>query len=120
MAQSQIGFIDFIVEPTFSVLTDVAEKSVQPLTDDDSKSKSQPSFQWRQPSLDVDVGDPNPDVVSFRSTWTKYIQENKQKWKERAASGITNQMSIDELSPCEEEAPSSPAEDEHNQNGNLD
>jgi hypothetical protein len=45
------------------------------------------SFQWRQPSLDVDVGDPNPDVVSFRSTWTKYIQENKQKWKERAASG---------------------------------
>lgn len=69
------------------MLTDVAEKSVQPLTDDDSKSKSQPSFQWRQPSLDVDVGDPNPDVVSFRSTWTKYIQENKQKWKERAASG---------------------------------
>lgn len=34
--------------------------------------------------------------------------------------GITNQMSIDELSSCEEEAPSSPAEDEHNQNGNLD
>ena len=36
------GFIDFIVEPTFSVLTDVAEKSVQPLVDDDSKSKNQP------------------------------------------------------------------------------
>lgn len=36
------GFIDFIVEPTFSVLTDVAEKSVQPLADEDSKSKSQP------------------------------------------------------------------------------
>lgn len=34
--------------------------------------------------------------------------------------GITNQMSIDELCPCEEEAPPSPAEDEHNQNGNLD
>uniref|UniRef100_A0A8I3S1U6 Phosphodiesterase n=1 Tax=Canis lupus familiaris TaxID=9615 RepID=A0A8I3S1U6_CANLF len=114
------GFIDFIVEPTFSVLTDVAEKSVQPLVDDDSKSKNQPSFQWRQPSLDVEVGDPNPDVVRFRSTWTKYIQENKQKWKERAASGVTNQMSIDELSPCEEEALPSPAEDEHNQNGNLD
>lgn len=108
VAQSQIGFIDFIVEPTFSVLTDVAEKSVQPLADEDSKSKNQPSFQWRQPSLDVEVGDPNPDVVSFRSTWIKHIQENKQKWKERAASGITNQMSIDELSPCDEEAPPSP------------
>lgn len=36
------------------------------------------------------------------------------------SAGITNQMSIDELSPCEEEAPPSPAEDERNQNGNLD
>lgn len=36
------GFIDFIVEPTFSVLTDVAEKSVQPQADEDSKSKNQP------------------------------------------------------------------------------
>ncbi|XP_068957412.1 dual specificity calcium/calmodulin-dependent 3',5'-cyclic nucleotide phosphodiesterase 1B isoform X5 [Petaurus breviceps papuanus] len=109
VAQSQIGFIDFIVEPTFSVLTDVAEKSVQPLVDDGSKAKMKP----REP------GDLNPDLVSFRTTWTKYIQENKQKWKERAASGITNQASIDELSPCEEETPSSPAE-ELNQNGNLD
>ncbi|XP_051819402.1 dual specificity calcium/calmodulin-dependent 3',5'-cyclic nucleotide phosphodiesterase 1B isoform X2 [Antechinus flavipes] len=109
VAQSQIGFIDFIVEPTFSVLTDVAEKSVQPLVDEGSKTKPKP----REP------GDLNPDLVSFRTTWSKYIQENKQKWKERAASGITNQTSIDELSPCDEEAPSSPAE-ELNQNGNLD
>ncbi|NXP43098.1 PDE1B phosphodiesterase, partial [Leiothrix lutea] len=33
VAQSQIGFIDFIVEPTFSVLTDVAEKLVTPLAE---------------------------------------------------------------------------------------
>lgn len=39
---------------------------------------------------------------------------------ERPRAGVTNQMSIDELSPCEEEALPSPAEDEHNQNGNLD
>lgn len=38
----------------------------------------------------------------------------------RPRAGVTNQMSIDELSPCEEEALPSPAEDEHNQNGNLD
>lgn len=36
------------------------------------------------------------------------------------SAGVTNQLSIDELSPCEEEALPSPAEDEHNQNGNLD
>ncbi|XP_038235131.1 calcium/calmodulin-dependent 3',5'-cyclic nucleotide phosphodiesterase 1B isoform X2 [Dermochelys coriacea] len=124
VAQSQIGFIDFIVEPTFSVLTDVAEKFVLPLVEEGSKSKSsssqQSSSQWRQPSLDEhsELGDINADITSFRSTWTKYIQENKQKWKERAASGITNQTSIDELSPCEEE-PRAP-ENQHNQNGDVE
>ncbi|KAM9321299.1 dual specificity calcium/calmodulin-dependent 3',5'-cyclic nucleotide phosphodiesterase 1B isoform 2-T2 [Gastrophryne carolinensis] len=120
VAQSQIGFIEFIVDPTFSVLTDVAEKIVLPLVEEGSKTKSvapvnQSSSQWRQPSLDEqsELGDINADLKSFRSAWTKYIQENKQKWKERAASGITNQTSVDELSPCEEE-------NSTEENGNLD
>ncbi|NXD04411.1 PDE1B phosphodiesterase, partial [Certhia familiaris] len=124
VAQSQIGFIDFIVEPTFSVLTDVAEKLVTPLAEDGSKAKGnpaatqQPSSQWRQPSLDehLELGDIKADLAGFRSTWTKHIQENKQKWKERAASGITNQASIDELSPCEE--PAAPAA--HRENGDVE
>ncbi|NXG54725.1 PDE1B phosphodiesterase, partial [Hemiprocne comata] len=95
VAQSQIGFIDFIVEPTFSVLTDVAEKMVLPLAEDGTKAKGhpvtsqQPSSQWRQTSLDehLELGDMKADVAGFRATWTKFIQENKQKWKERAASG---------------------------------
>ncbi|XP_066440406.1 dual specificity calcium/calmodulin-dependent 3',5'-cyclic nucleotide phosphodiesterase 1B isoform X2 [Eleutherodactylus coqui] len=120
VAQSQIGFIEFIVDPTFSVLTDVAQKIVLPLVEEGSKSKPAPpvnqsSSQWRQPSLDEqsELGDINADLKSFRSAWTKYIQENKQKWKERAASGITNQTSVDELSPCEEEHSTE-------ENGNLD
>ncbi|NXQ23584.1 PDE1B phosphodiesterase, partial [Alaudala cheleensis] len=122
VAQSQIGFIDFIVEPTFSVLTDVAEKLVTPLAEDGSKANpaatQQPSSQWRQPSLDehLELGDVKADLAGFRSTWTKHIQENKQKWKERAASGITNQASIDELSPCEE--PAAPAA--HRENGDVE
>ncbi|XP_010216712.1 PREDICTED: calcium/calmodulin-dependent 3',5'-cyclic nucleotide phosphodiesterase 1B-like [Tinamus guttatus] len=43
VAQSQIGFIDFIVEPTFSVLTDVAEKMVLPLVEDGAKAKGNPA-----------------------------------------------------------------------------
>ncbi|XP_077185384.1 dual specificity calcium/calmodulin-dependent 3',5'-cyclic nucleotide phosphodiesterase 1B isoform X2 [Paroedura picta] len=123
VAQSQIGFIDFIVEPTFAVLTDVAEKMVIPLVEEGSKNKTaaqQSSSNWRQPSVDehAELGDINKDINSFRSTWSKYIQENKQKWKERAASGITNQTSIDELSPCDEEV--STPESQHNQNGNVE
>ncbi|NXY22340.1 PDE1B phosphodiesterase, partial [Atrichornis clamosus] len=124
VAQSQIGFIDFIVEPTFSVLTDVAEKLVTPLAEDGSKAKGnpvatqQPSSQWRQPSLDehLELGDIKADLAGFRSTWTKHIQENKQKWKERAASGITNQASIEELSPSEEP----PAPGPHRENGDVE
>ncbi|NXA18619.1 PDE1B phosphodiesterase, partial [Ibidorhyncha struthersii] len=126
VAQSQIGFIDFIVEPTFSVLTDVAEKMVLPLAEDRTKAKGNPaasqqaSSQWRQPSLDehLELGDIKADLAGFRSTWAKYIQENKQKWKERAASGITNQASIEELSPCEEQPPTAPAR--HKQNGDVE
>ncbi|NWR81866.1 PDE1B phosphodiesterase, partial [Centropus unirufus] len=129
VAQSQIGFIDFIVEPTFSVLTDVAEKMVMPAAEDGTKAKGTPaaqqascprapSPQWRQPSLDehLELGDIKANLAGFRSTWTKYIQENKQKWKERAASGITNQASIEELSPCEE--PAAPAR--HRENGDVE
>ncbi|KAM8794090.1 dual specificity calcium/calmodulin-dependent 3',5'-cyclic nucleotide phosphodiesterase 1B [Eudromia elegans] len=118
VAQSQIGFIDFIVEPTFSVLTDVAEKMVLPLAEDGAKAKGTgqaASAQWRQPSLDehLELGELGPELAGFRATWAKYIQENKQKWKERAASGITNQVSVDE--PLGEEEPP-----RHRQNGDVE
>ncbi|XP_035757319.1 calcium/calmodulin-dependent 3',5'-cyclic nucleotide phosphodiesterase 1B [Egretta garzetta] len=79
VAQSQIGFIDFIVEPTFSVLTDVAEKMVLPLAEDGTKAKGNPvasqqaSSQWRQPSLDdhLELGDIKADLAGFRSTRKK-------------------------------------------------
>lgn len=48
------GFIDFIVEPTFSVLTDVAEKLVLPLAEDGTKAKGNPAAgqqpRWAAPS----------------------------------------------------------------------
>ncbi|TNN34252.1 Calcium/calmodulin-dependent 3',5'-cyclic nucleotide phosphodiesterase 1C [Liparis tanakae] len=37
VAQSQIGFIDFIVEPTFTVLTEMIEKIVSPLIEEASR-----------------------------------------------------------------------------------
>ncbi|KAM4644015.1 dual specificity calcium/calmodulin-dependent 3',5'-cyclic nucleotide phosphodiesterase 1B [Amazona ochrocephala] len=124
VAQSQIGFIDFIVEPTFSVLTDVAERMVLPAAEDGTKGNGNPvgnqqaSSQWRQPALDehVDVGDIKANLATFRSTWLKHLQENKQKWKERAASGITDQSSIDELSPSEEQ----PGPGQHRHNGDVE
>ncbi|KAM9380464.1 dual specificity calcium/calmodulin-dependent 3',5'-cyclic nucleotide phosphodiesterase 1A [Phaethornis superciliosus] len=106
VAQSQIGFIDFIVEPTFSLLTDSMEKIVMPLIEEALKSES-PAFRTpSQNSLGVvsnaeaqrrpgfkstsDGGTPTEnslttvDLTSFKNNLMKIIQANKERWKELA------------------------------------
>ncbi|XP_040459733.1 dual specificity calcium/calmodulin-dependent 3',5'-cyclic nucleotide phosphodiesterase 1A isoform X4 [Falco biarmicus] len=106
VAQSQIGFIDFIVEPTFSLLTDSMEKIVMPLIEEASKSGS-PAFgtpsqnslgavnnaeAQRRPSFksasDGGTHTENSlatvDLTSFKDNLMKIIQANKERWKELA------------------------------------
>ncbi|XP_075286628.1 dual specificity calcium/calmodulin-dependent 3',5'-cyclic nucleotide phosphodiesterase 1A isoform X6 [Opisthocomus hoazin] len=106
VAQSQIGFIDFIVEPTFSLLTDSMEKIVLPLIEEASKSES-PAFgtpsqnslgavsnaeAQRRPSFksssDGGTHTENSlatvDLTSFKDNLMKIIQANKERWKELA------------------------------------
>ncbi|XP_074767125.1 dual specificity calcium/calmodulin-dependent 3',5'-cyclic nucleotide phosphodiesterase 1A isoform X2 [Athene noctua] len=106
VAQSQIGFIDFIVEPTFSLLTDSMEKIVMPLIEEASKSES-PAFgtpsqnslvpvsyaeAQRRPSFkstsDGGAHTENSlatvDLTSFKNNLMKIIQANKERWKELA------------------------------------
>uniref|UniRef100_A0AAQ4R1E0 PDEase domain-containing protein n=1 Tax=Gasterosteus aculeatus aculeatus TaxID=481459 RepID=A0AAQ4R1E0_GASAC len=47
VAQSQIGFIDFMVEPTFTVLTEMMEKTVTPLVEEASRSGTAAFRRWR-------------------------------------------------------------------------
>ncbi|XP_041099930.1 calcium/calmodulin-dependent 3',5'-cyclic nucleotide phosphodiesterase 1B-like [Polyodon spathula] len=108
VAQSQIGFIDFIVEPTFSLLTDMAEKIVIPLVQENPSppdSCKRLSFLWRESSrgLEWNQAHITAELRNFRSTWTRYTQQNKLKWKERAANKSADQSSIEELSLGEEE-----------------
>ncbi|KAM6070792.1 dual specificity calcium/calmodulin-dependent 3',5'-cyclic nucleotide phosphodiesterase 1A isoform 1-T1 [Chlamydotis macqueenii] len=106
VAQSQIGFIDFIVEPTFSLLTDSMEKIVMPLIEEASKSES-PAFgtpsqnslgavsnaeAQRRPCFkttsDGGAHTENSlatvDLTSFKDNLMKIIQANKERWKELA------------------------------------
>nr|XP_028603936.1 calcium/calmodulin-dependent 3',5'-cyclic nucleotide phosphodiesterase 1A isoform X1 [Podarcis muralis] len=106
VAQSQIGFIDFIVKPTFALLTDSMEKIVFPLIEEASKSGS-PSFSSALSdiaggsSVEVHrrthaknsgcVGGScsensltTVDLRSFKDTLFQIIQENKDRWKELA------------------------------------
>ncbi|XP_074857848.1 dual specificity calcium/calmodulin-dependent 3',5'-cyclic nucleotide phosphodiesterase 1A [Carettochelys insculpta] len=112
VAQSQIGFIDFIVEPTFSLLMDSMEKIIIPLIEETSKSESSafgtPSQHslgavsnadaQRRPSVKSTTSDggtstdnslASVDLSSFKDNLVQIIQENKERWKELAVQDIT-------------------------------
>ncbi|NXP53732.1 PDE1C phosphodiesterase, partial [Heliornis fulica] len=103
VAQSQIGFIDFIVEPTFTVLTDMTEKIVTPLIDEASRSgmsgfrrsslnsispsevkRSSVKSTGSEGSASLNCSILTVDFKSFKTTWTEVVQQNREKWKAQA------------------------------------
>ncbi|XP_029968009.1 calcium/calmodulin-dependent 3',5'-cyclic nucleotide phosphodiesterase 1A [Salarias fasciatus] len=116
IAQSQIGFIDFIVEPTFSVLIDTTEKVIGPLIEEDRKAKETGN---RRSSLtgsgtvtvesvqrhssnrhgkndegQTDFSLAAIDLPALRAHLSGVIASNKDRWKE---------LSVHELADKEQE-----------------
>ncbi|XP_070097484.1 dual specificity calcium/calmodulin-dependent 3',5'-cyclic nucleotide phosphodiesterase 1A isoform X2 [Equus przewalskii] len=96
VAQSQIGFIDFIVEPTFSLLTDSTEKIIIPLIEEDSKTENPSYGASRRSNIKGTMNDGTyspdyslacVDLKSFKNNLVDIIQQNKERWKELAAQG---------------------------------
>ncbi|KAG9340610.1 hypothetical protein JZ751_021165 [Albula glossodonta] len=109
VAESQIGFIDFIVDPTFTLLTDMAERIVIPLVQENPDPPdpcNRNSSLWKESSrgLQWSLAHITAEIVSFRSTWTRHTEDNKFKWKERAVNGSLNQSSMEELLPKSEDS----------------
>ncbi|XP_034984903.2 dual specificity calcium/calmodulin-dependent 3',5'-cyclic nucleotide phosphodiesterase 1C isoform X4 [Zootoca vivipara] len=101
--QSQVGFIDFIVEPTFTVLTDMTEKIVTPLIEEASHSgmtgfrrsslnsispsevkRSSVKSTGSEGSASLNCSILTVDFKGFKSTWTEVVQQNREKWKAQA------------------------------------
>ncbi|XP_044310762.1 calcium/calmodulin-dependent 3',5'-cyclic nucleotide phosphodiesterase 1C isoform X1 [Varanus komodoensis] len=101
--QSQIGFIDFIVEPTFTVLTDMTEKIVTPLIEEASHSgltgfrrsslnsispsevkRSSVKSTGSEGSASLNCSILTVDFKCFKNTWTEVVQQNREKWKAQA------------------------------------
>uniref|UniRef100_A0A8C6D659 Phosphodiesterase n=1 Tax=Moschus moschiferus TaxID=68415 RepID=A0A8C6D659_MOSMO len=125
VAQSQIGFIDFIVEPTFSLLTDSTEKIIIPLIEEDSKTKT-PSYgasssvtcmlshvadSFRRSNMKGTANDgtyspdyslASVDLKSFKNNLVDIIQQNKERWKELAAQGEPDPHKNSDLVNAEE------------------
>ncbi|XP_069469322.1 dual specificity calcium/calmodulin-dependent 3',5'-cyclic nucleotide phosphodiesterase 1C isoform X3 [Ambystoma mexicanum] len=104
VAQSQIGFIDFIVEPTFTVLSDMIEKIVAPLIDEASRSglagfrrsslnsistsdvkRTSVKSTGSEGSASLNCSILTVDFKSFKNTWNEVVMQNREKWKAQAA-----------------------------------
>nr|XP_060484809.1 dual specificity calcium/calmodulin-dependent 3',5'-cyclic nucleotide phosphodiesterase 1C [Panthera onca] len=100
VAQSQVGFIDFIVEPTFTVLTDMTEKIVSPLIDETSQTggtgqrrsslnsissadakRSGVKSTGSEGSAPVNSSVIPVDYKSFKATWTEVVHINRERWR---------------------------------------
>ncbi|XP_032406442.1 calcium/calmodulin-dependent 3',5'-cyclic nucleotide phosphodiesterase 1B isoform X1 [Xiphophorus hellerii] len=108
VAESQIGFIDFIVYPTFSLLTDMAEKIVIPLVEENPGPPdpcNRHSNLWKESSrgLQWSLAHITAELVSFRSTWTRHTEDNKLKWKESGSNGFSDSSVTKEQRSMEEE-----------------
>ncbi|XP_041662484.1 calcium/calmodulin-dependent 3',5'-cyclic nucleotide phosphodiesterase 1A isoform X2 [Cheilinus undulatus] len=114
IAQSQIGFIDFIVEPTFSGLIDTTEKVIGPLIEEDRKARETgnrsltgsgsvtvESVQRHSCGLHGNSDDGHMDfsltaidLPALRTHLSDVITSNKDRWKE---------LSVHELATKEKE-----------------
>ncbi|KAE9556306.1 hypothetical protein FO519_000489 [Halicephalobus sp. NKZ332] len=106
IAESQIGFIDFIVEPTMVVCGEMLTKMIEPLVSlpsTDSLFPPNGNNDGREGSVSGASLSPVPDLKSPTGTnsvrripinyfgkleipnpWTRHLQENKGNWRERA------------------------------------
>ncbi|XP_005862993.2 PREDICTED: calcium/calmodulin-dependent 3',5'-cyclic nucleotide phosphodiesterase 1C isoform X3 [Myotis brandtii] len=100
VAQSQVGFIDFIVEPTFTVLTDMTEKIVNPLIEETSQTggtgqrrsslnslssadakRSGSKSAGSEGSAPVNNSVIPVEYKSFKATWTEVVHINRERWR---------------------------------------
>ncbi|ROL50388.1 Calcium/calmodulin-dependent 3',5'-cyclic nucleotide phosphodiesterase 1A [Anabarilius grahami] len=124
IAQSQIGFIDFIVEPTFSVLVDTTEKIISPLIEEAVKSGGvrRSSLTARGSATVVESVQRHSgrgsndeqggttdyslcgiDLKQVRNLLSEIIQNNKERWKELSVQELANKQH-ERMSDLEEES----------------
>ncbi|XP_056109399.1 dual specificity calcium/calmodulin-dependent 3',5'-cyclic nucleotide phosphodiesterase 1C isoform X3 [Rhinichthys klamathensis goyatoka] len=98
VAQSQIGFIDFIVVPTFTVLTDMTEKIVTPLIEEATSSglagfRSITAGDSKRSSVNSSGSDGSGslncslltvDLKNFKTIWSEEVSLNRERWKTQA------------------------------------
>ena len=114
IAQSQVGFIDFIVEPSMAITGDMLEKILKPLQGEDSED-AEPvevlnAASETRPRTAPPVRSASEGVSAFvhknnvwrhtaakasheiKKPWIQHFQENKIKWRDQQVQGSLTDM----------------------------
>ncbi|XP_074544779.1 dual specificity calcium/calmodulin-dependent 3',5'-cyclic nucleotide phosphodiesterase 1A isoform X1 [Halichoeres trimaculatus] len=129
VAQSQIGFIDFIVVPTFTVLSDMMERIVTPLIDEASHSglagfrrsslNSISSDETKRHSVKSIGSDSSSsgqgslltvDLKNFKALWNEEVYQNRERWKSQAAKEAEERAKKEAEEQAEQEETMDPQE----------
>nr|XP_057921217.1 dual specificity calcium/calmodulin-dependent 3',5'-cyclic nucleotide phosphodiesterase 1A isoform X2 [Doryrhamphus excisus] len=130
VAQSQIGFIDFIVVPTFTVLTDMMERIVTPLMDEASHSgfagfrrsslnsiSSEEAKRHSVKSMGSDscsLGQGSllaVDMKNFKALWNEEVYQNRERWKAQATKEAEERAKKEAEEEAQQEDSMDPQED---------
>jgi len=99
--QSQIGFITYIIEPTFALLSETSmfvAREFLPVVLDDEKEKTsnhrvstEKKFKaLRTHSLNVKQDDIIAAIHKFTDLWEDHLMKNKNNWLELASRGVNS------------------------------
>ncbi|KAJ8726604.1 hypothetical protein PYW07_001302 [Mythimna separata] len=84
VAESQIGFIEFIVEPSMGVCADMLECILGPLHSS-SKNSTSSAEPINEESTATKDRNENSNKFKIRKPWVACLSDNKKIWKEQAA-----------------------------------
>ncbi|XP_041979582.1 calcium/calmodulin-dependent 3',5'-cyclic nucleotide phosphodiesterase 1-like isoform X2 [Aricia agestis] len=82
VAESQIGFIDFIVEPSMGVCADMLECILGPLH---TSTKNSTSTTSQEPISEENTASETSSKFKIKKPWITCLTDNKKIWKEQAA-----------------------------------
>ncbi|XP_064076784.1 dual specificity calcium/calmodulin-dependent 3',5'-cyclic nucleotide phosphodiesterase 1 isoform X3 [Vanessa tameamea] len=93
VAESQIGFIDFIVEPSMGVCADMLECILGPLH---SSTKNSSSSAGQEPINEESTGAEPISKFKIKKPWVACLTDNKKIWKEQAAKDAEARAKLEE------------------------
>ncbi|CAH2232280.1 jg24243, partial [Pararge aegeria aegeria] len=93
VAESQIGFIDFIVEPSMGVCADMLECILGPLH---SSSKNSTSTSGQEPINEEGTGAETHKKFKIKKPWVACLMDNKKIWKEQATKDAEARARLEE------------------------